>query len=268
MSGTDSSSTPTSESAPSTERRYERVWPVYNGGSFNLWDPDTGDYYDSVHADEIIEHLRSRDSTAQEDLACRAPRIAFRDVTRANDTRTFRCALIPGGRVAVNTAPFLHRIRGSASDEAYLLGMLSSMVCDWQARRTVELHMTFGVLGDLSVPDPGHGHPVRQRMAAAAGRLAAADERFADWATEVGVECGPMPSDERDRLLVEVDACAALLYGLDDDEVRIIYDTFAVPSRWGGRRDSVIATMSELRRTQRRARRTVPRSPETDRGAP
>ena len=61
------------------------------------------------------------------------------------------------------------RRRGPAG----LLGVLSSMPCDWQSRRTVELHMTFEQFGLLSIPDPGEGHPVRDRVVEIAGRLSA-----------------------------------------------------------------------------------------------
>ena len=182
-----------------------QVWPVYKGSSFNLWDPDTGTYYDSVDVTAITAHLqekrRSQSGTRSsafaelddavlddpETLPCRRARIAFRDVTRSTDTRTLIAALVPPERVIVNQAPYLLRTAGSARDEAYVLGVLCSMLCDWQARRTVELHVTFEQLNSFTMPDPGEGHPVRDRVTELAARLAASDERFSEWAAEVGV---------------------------------------------------------------------------------
>ena len=102
------------------------------------------------------------------------------------------------------------------------------MPCDWQARRVVELKMSFQLLNTLSIPDPGAGHPVRDRVVEIAGRLAAVDERFADWAVEVRVPVGSAndPDVKRD-LLAELDACVACLYGLDEDDLAVIYDTFS-----------------------------------------
>ena len=189
------------------------VWPVYKGTSFNLWEPDTGVYYDSVDADEITAHLhqkrrlQSRTGSSafaevvEDDLddpvtlPCRRARIAFRDVTNPTNTRTIVAALIPPDRVVANQAPYLLRLAGSASDEAFLLGVLSSMPCDWQARRTVELHLNFHQLNLLSIPDPGEGHPVRDRVTELAACLAARDERFRDWAAEVGVPVGAAADD-------------------------------------------------------------------------
>ncbi|MDE0116486.1 MAG: hypothetical protein OXT07_07695, partial [bacterium] len=184
------------------------VWPVYKGTSFNMWTPDTGIYYDSAEAESMIAHLQEKrlsqrrakssafseldEETANDPatLPCRHARIAFRDVTRSTDTRTLIAALVPGDRVIVHQAPYLLRTAGTSVDEAYLLGVLCSMPCDWQSRRTVELHMTFEQIGLLSIPDPGEGHPVRDRVTEIAALLAAQDGRFAEWAAEVGVPVG------------------------------------------------------------------------------
>ena len=220
-------------------------WPVYAGKSFNLWQPDTGDYYDSVDARSITDHLqqkrlsqrRTRTSAFADlpealladpgSLPCRRTRIVFRDVARATDTRTLVAALVPPDRVVVHKAPYLFQLAGSPSDEAYVLGVLCSMPCDWQARRTVELVMSFEQLRLLPVPDPGEGHPVRDRVVEIAGRLAAVDDRFADWAVAVGVPVGSANDPKaRANLMGELDACVAHLYGLDEDDLAVLYGTF------------------------------------------
>ena len=248
------------------------VWPVYKGTSFNLWEPDTGVYYDSVDADEIVDHLHqkrlSQSRTASSAFAelpesvlndpatlpCRHARIAFRDVARATDTRTIVAALIPPDRVIVHQAPYLLRTAGTPFDEAYLLGVLSSMPFDWQARRTVELHLTFEQLNLLTVPDPGRGHPVRDRVVALAVLLAARDERLIGWAAEVGVPATQSSTTLRPgggSPLCELDACVAYLYGLDEDDIAVVYDTFGRPGQWDERRDGTLAFYRQIREAQR-----------------
>jgi hypothetical protein len=249
------------------------VWPVYKGASFKLWEPDTRVYYDSVDADEITAQLQrkrlSQGRTASSAFAelpksvlddpatlpCRRARIAFRDVTRATDSRTLVAALIPPDRVIVNQAPYLLQTAGSARDEAYLLGVLSSMPCDWQARRTVELHMTFEQLNLLTIPDPGEGHPVRDRVAHLAGCLAARDQRFQAWAAEVGVPVGvattDFPAGGGVGALCELDACVAYLYGLNEADIAVVYDTFGQPGQWDERRDTVLGCYRRIPETQR-----------------
>ena len=218
---------------------------MYSGKSFNLWQPDTGAYYDSADAVSVTAHLYrkrlSQSRTARSafarlpesalrdssSLPCRRARIAFRDVTNPTNTRTIVAALIPPDRVVVHKAPYLLQTAGSARAEAYLLGVLSSMPCDWQARRTVELVMSFEQLRLLCVPDPGEGHPVRDRVVKIAGRLAAADDRFVRWAAAVGVPVGSAGDSEiKADLVCELDACVAHLYGLDEDDLAVLYSTF------------------------------------------
>ncbi len=237
------------------------IWPVYTGASFKVWEMETGSYYDSVDAHEIVSVLQqkrlrqrrtSRSAFAEQDkaitddpstLPCLHPRLAFRDVTRSTDTRTIICALVPGHRVLVNKAPYLLRISGAASDEAYVLGVFCSMPCDWQARRTVEMSMTFEQIGLLTMPDPGPRDSVRARVVEIAGRLAAVDDRFSEWAAEVGVPVGSAndPAIKQD-LIHELDACVAHLYGLDEDDLAVIYETFdhKDPNRYVDRHAAVL----------------------------
>lgn len=255
---------PTDTASNDPQRAAGEVWPVCSGSSFDLWEPDTGDYYDSVRAESIQQHLHAKRLSQRETassafselpeevtddpdtLPCLRPRVAFRDVTRANDSRTFRCALIPPDRVLTHQAPYLLQTQGSPVDEAYVLGVLSSMIFDWQTRQTTELHMTFEQLNQASVPDPGEGHPLRDRVTEIAGRLAAADGRFDAWAKQIGAEAGTVGDGEREDMLAQLDACVAVLYGLDPDDVTVLYDTFGLPGQWNDRRDAVLSTMRQL----------------------
>ena len=243
------------------------VWPVYSGKSFNLWQPDTGDYYDSVDAVSVTAHLQrkrlSQRRIASSALAelpeevlqdpatlpCRHARVAFRDVTNPTNTRTIVAALLPPGVIITNKGPYLLQTRGSLRDQAYLLGLLSSMIMDWCARRTVEMSLNFHVLNAMPVPDPGEGDPMRDRVVEIAGRLAAVDERFADWAAEVGVPVGSAndPGVGAD-LIAELDACVACLYGLDEADLAVLYRTFDAkrPDRYAEHHARVLAHYRRL----------------------
>ncbi len=244
---------------------FNKIWPVYKGTSFNLWVPDTGIYYDSAVSESMISHLQEKrlsqrrhqkSAFAQQEeevanspstLPCWHPRIAFRDVTNPTNTRTIIAALVPGHCVLVHKAPYLLQIEGTADDEAYVLGVLSSMPCDWQARRTVELVMSFGQFNQLSVPDPGEGHPVRDRVVEIAGRLAAVDERYATWAAEVRVPVGSANDEAvKQDLICELDACVANLYGLDEDDLAVVYETFSETVDYSERHAAVLTHFRKL----------------------
>ena len=171
-------------------------------------------------------------------LPCRSPRVAFRDVARATDNRTVIAALIPGQRVLIHKGPYLLWPRGSEADGAYLLGVLASMILDWFARRVVETNLTYDHFNALPIPRPELDDPsphspgirLRSRVIEIAGRLATAEpdhSGFREWAAAVGVEPGSIRSEEeKNDLIEELDAVVALLYGLDDADLSVIYDTF------------------------------------------
>ena len=239
------------------------VWPVYHGKSFELWNPDTGDYYDSCEAEIMIELLQERRRDPQQGsphhgfskrhledsttLACRRPRIAVRDITNPTNTRTLIAALIPPDRILPRHAAYALASEGTtAAKEAFTLGVLCSMPCDWQARRRAELHMgNSEILGGLSIPEPGDD-AISRRVAEIAARLAAVDDRFAGWASQAGVAVNSVESNEREDLLTELDACIAVLYGLNADDITVLYDTFGRPGQWDVRRDAVLAHHGRL----------------------
>ncbi len=243
-------------------------WPVFKGESFDLWMPDTGTYYAWADPKKVLPHLqdkrlrggRSRNSPFSEfdakwlrdskTLPCLRNRIVFRRHARATDTRTVHVALAPGNVLVADQAPYLLWPRGSAADEAVLLGILSSMPLDWYARRFVEKDLNFFIFNPLPVPRPLADHPFRRRMIELAGRLACPDDRFAGWAEAVGVACGPLAADEKDDMIHELDAVVAHLYGLSEKHLVHIFETFHEGWDYGAR---LRTTLQHLREWKRRA---------------
>ena len=53
------------------------------------------------------------------------------------------------------------------------------------------------------------------------------DDRYASWAEAVGVPVGSVTTQaEKDELIAELDAVVAHLYGLDAEDLEVIWDTF------------------------------------------
>ena len=107
-------------------------------------------------------------------------------------------------------------------------GSLNSIPLDWYARRYVETNLNFhSRFNSFPIPRPGREDVLRRRVEEIAGRLAAVDGRYADWATVVGVSVASVADEtERAELVAELDAAVAVLYGLDGDDVRVIFETF------------------------------------------
>ena len=223
-------------------------WPIYKGESFDIWSPDNGSnsYYAWAEPETLRGHLqqkRIRSSKAkaspfsefddawlrdENTLPCIRPRIAFRDISRATDSRTVRAALVPPKILMSNTAPYGLRSHGTEEDEAFLLGLLSSIPLDWYARRIVETHVNFYIFNSFPIPRPNRDDSLRQRVVSLSGRLAAPDERFADWANAVGVRYGPLEPNVKEDMLHELDAAVPHLYGLSESQLRHIFETFHV----------------------------------------
>jgi hypothetical protein len=230
-----------------SERRPRGYWPVFKGESFDLWTSDRGHgfYYGWADPDVVVSELQQRREAAmrreaspfaefpeawarvKRTLPCFHPRIAFRDVSRATDTRTVRVALLPPKVVITNAAPYLLWPRGDQQDQAYLLGVLSALPLDWYARRFVETHVNYFVFNPLPIPRPASDHPLRLRAIALSGRLAIqADDRFEEWGAEVGVVPASLADDEKDDHIAELDAAVAHLYGLEEQDLAHIFETF------------------------------------------
>ena len=241
--------------------RPDGFWPIYKGESFDLWVPDTGSYYGWADPQVIVPELQRKrergtgafaefDQEWRRDvdtIPCSHARIAFRDVSRATDSRTVRTALVPPDVVLVHTAPYFVFPRGGATDEAYLLAVLSSLPLDWYARRFVETHLTFFVINPFPIPRPPEAHPLRRRVLALGGRMAAADARFAQWANQVGVDHGPLRSDEHHDMVYELDAAVAHLYGLNEAQLVHIFETFHEGWDYQDRLDATLKHFHALR---------------------
>ena len=229
-----------------TENPEEDWWHVYKGASFRHWDPDTGVHYAWARPAVILDRLQSKRLRGNKNrrslfsefptewakdrstYPAFKPRIAYRRITRPTDRRTIYAALIPPKTVSQDTAAVVFWPRGDEQDEAYLLGVLCSIPFDWYARRFVELVLTFTILNALPIPRPSRDNPLWQRVVALSGRLAAVDERYADWAAAVGVDYGPLDPTVKDDMIFELDAVVAHLYGLNAEQLTHIFATFHV----------------------------------------
>lgn len=221
-------------------------WPVFKGASFEHWTPDTGERFAWADPNVVLEYLQEQREDSyrfagsrsafyempeewvrdESTLPCRFPRIAFRDIARSTDRRTIIPALVPPETVLTNKAPYFLWPRGDERDEAYLLGVMASLPFDWYARRFVEIGVNYHLLNAIPVPRPGRGAELRNRVVELAGRLAAVDERYAEWADAVGVSYGEIDGERKRDSIDELDAVVAHLYGLTRDDVAVVFETF------------------------------------------
>jgi len=215
--------------------------PIVTGASFNIWDPDAAAPYAYATEKKLRQHLSKKLTKAVTNkrsayfgldfasgkLPFDRARIAFRDVTNQENQRTTIACLLPPRTGAVNAAPVLVGRQGGATEEAFLLGVLCSIPFDWASRRWVERHLNFWILNPLPVPVMDVTSAVCKRVIELAARLAAVDDRYVEWASEVGVPTGSLLADaDIFDATAELDALVALLYELTEDEIERVFTTF------------------------------------------
>ena len=224
-------------------RQSATAWPVFKGESFDLDRCETGEVYGYANPEVMSQWLQgarraqTRGSAYSEfsrswaqDPNC-APwltcRVVLRDVARATDSRTVIASIVPPRVFLTDKAPyFLFPRGGSTSNQFYLYGVLRSLPLDWYARRFVETGLKFYLINTFPIPRPPAEDPLRCRAIELAGRLASPDDRFAAWAEEVGVACGPLAPDEKEDRICELDAVVARLYNLTEKQLVHIFETF------------------------------------------
>ena len=238
-----------------SNQTFANALPVATGKSFNRWVPDTGVYFGWADPAVLGTHIANKDVRRQERKKGKKPKVAattdslfpvssaptdapptpaaafvpparlvYRWIARATDSRTLISAVLPPGRYLVNMAPYA-RIESANTplSEAFLLGVLCSTSADWFMRKIVESSVTFGIMYSLPVPLSEECSLVR--IAQIAGlRTARADKRLEDWATAAGTDMKETTSNA--DLDAELDARIACAYGLSQDHVKTIWETY------------------------------------------
>ena len=149
------------------------------------------------------------------------PRIAFRDVIHASNPRKVWAALLPPKTLLTNSAPHLVFPRGEVSDQAYLLAMMNSSVCDWYGHLFVDKHLNYFILDTLPIPLRDASDPRADRAIALAASLATTPDHDygPEWAALATIDI----EDPREAV-AEIDGLASLLYELTDDQLPVVWD--------------------------------------------
>ena len=151
-------------------------------------------------------------------------RIAFRDVSNRTNSLTVIACLIPPQTPLTNKAPYLIFDGWEPLAKVGVLGVFNSISFNWLSRRYVEINLNFFILNMLCFPNTSE--TPWEQIGALAARLSCVDDRFADFAAEAQVECGPLTDAERDDMRAEIDALVARAYGLTADELGFVFTDF------------------------------------------
>ena len=232
--------------------------PVWKGRSFDQYDPHGNAPAGYWERDDVLEFVQRKrmgsslfKSLFSEDIL-KDPsthpiyrcRIAFRDVTNRTNSRTVIACLIPPETPLTHKAPYLVCSEWNVLAYSSSLAVMNSASFNWLARRYVEMNLSYFILNALTFPSLGDTD--WDRISRLAAELSCVDERFAKFADEAGVDCGPLPEYQRIDKRAEIDALVAHAYALTADELRFIFTDFtqrAVPPSY---RDLVIQKFESL----------------------
>jgi hypothetical protein len=234
-------------------------WRLWKGESFDQYNPHGAEERFCPASDEALKRASKPNPGAASMLARvyskkqRATalsaelghaRVAFRDVSRATDSRTVRAVLVPPQVFLTHKAPHLTFIDSPEFARACCLGVMNSLPFDWQARRFVETSVAFFILEGLRVPSLDEDDYAS--IARSAARLSCPDERFTEFAAATGVEVGPLSVDEHDALRCEIDARVVHAWGLDAADLETIFGDFSLDAVPEAYRQLVRDRLAEL----------------------
>jgi hypothetical protein len=210
--------------------------PVWSGASFHLWDENFGAPYAWANWEEALSFLRQKHERATalrssvhfgknpKGLPIDRARIVFRDTASGTNSRTVIACIAPPGRVLIHRAPYLVFQNGGPRAEAFIVGVMSSIVFDWIARRWVEGTFSFEILNRLPMPasafDTNIGHEIIEIAANLSNKTYETDV----WFSETGAT--KMDKYNHEELLGKLDGLVAAAYGLDANDLGEIFQTF------------------------------------------
>lgn len=244
-------------------------WPVFDGSSTNypgteLWVMDRGSRFGWADPDVMLDYLqggreRSRIMKSnfsqnwihsRSKLPCKNYRVCIRNAARVDNLRSVVSSLIPKNTFITNAIPYFLWPRGDETDMAYLMGVLNSVPLDWYARRFVEANLNYFILRAFPVPRPGDNSEIKQEIAELSARLACKSDKYEEFANRVGVECGPLDEEDEREKIRRLDALVAKLYGLEENHLDAIFDTFHEvsnpPEYWSEKKQDTLKYFDDI----------------------
>lgn len=160
----------------------------------------------------------------------RSPRwlMGWRDITNATNERTVIASVIPRVGVGNKIPLFMFASRVSARYAAALLANLSSLVLDFVARQKIGgTTLNYFYMKQFPIlPPDRYGQGDLDFIVPRVLELTYTAHDLAAWAADLGYTGAPFPwnPERRAQLRAELDDYYALLYGLDEGELRYILD--------------------------------------------
>jgi hypothetical protein len=97
---------------------------------------------------------------------------------------------------------------------------MNSSAVDWYGHLRVNLHLNYFILNSIPIPIREHSKREERMIELAAGLALAADGEFGDWS---GLADPILAEEDRALAVAEIDAISTLLYGLEDEDLPLVF---------------------------------------------
>ena len=185
-------------------------------------------------------YVRAEDVPEQARLRIGQYRIGFCDVASPTNERTLVAAMLPPNCIAGAKVPTVVMQSATPHEDLLVwLAVANSFSMDFLVRMKVGLTMALTILDSLPFPRLKADEPVARRLIRSALALVCAGPEMNELWDEIsraGIVAprasdrapGAIDAEERLRLVAEIEAEVALLYGLSGQELAYILDTFPI----------------------------------------
>ncbi len=182
---------------------------------------------------EARQNLLKKKTETKQVLNYQKYRLAFREIARNTDIRTFMATLLPKN-VFANHKLMLSNLETSQTTQQellYICGLLNSYICDFIIRQRVTTSISMFMFYQLPIPRLTSGDRHFCEIIQRAAKLICTTPEFDQLAEDVGLNShknGVTDETQRAQLRAELDGIIAHLYGLTEAEFTYILTTFPI----------------------------------------
>jgi len=206
-----------------------RGWPVYEAKHFHQFLPDYEKPEFTIEpATGLKRTSRHKDFAMINREIHEGYKLGFRKVSSSTNVRTSIACILPPRSFTVDATTLVVPIGDRPTSTkylktiSYLCGVMNSFVFDFLVRSRVSMNIAMFVIYQTPIPNE-----IDDQIAKIAARLNAVDERYARFASQLGVKSGDLSMKERIELFANLNARVARHYGLSKTELSAILDTFS-----------------------------------------
>lgn len=164
-------------------------------------------------------------------------RLAWRNISRSTDQRTMICTILPPNVFLGNSLNYIRPIFFNGKqyqkslnlkELAYLCGMLNSFVLDFILRFRVSINANMFYVYELPIPKISEDDENFKKIINNVGKLICTTEEYDQLKQELHIEKSYTEQKDRLEIMAEINAYAAKIYDMNENEMKYILSTFPI----------------------------------------